>query len=83
MLYAIKPRPFSEIQSFERKTMCLTFLTEQIEIMAFFRLSSCSSKSLSRVVDTGGGFLLDAEEEQELSQPPTLSFHKIQVKENK
>lgn len=34
------------------------------------RLSSCSSNSLSRVVDTGGGFLLDAEEEQELSKPP-------------
>lgn len=29
-----------------------------------------SSNTLSRGVDTGGGFLLDAEEEEELSKPP-------------
>jgi DNA-repair protein complementing XP-A cells len=33
--------------------------------------ATCSSSgvSLSRVVDTGGGFLLDAEKEEELSRP--------------
>lgn len=31
---------------------------------------SSSTVSLSRVVDTGGGFLLDAEEEEELSRAP-------------
>lgn len=32
--------------------------------------SSNSNSGLSRVVDTGGGFLLDAEEQEELSRPP-------------